>query len=178
MAKGTGQVGSKTTRGGASQNNSGLSIRLEFVGVIAMAFLAIGLIVGSSFFGTAGKSDAAAFISIGNAAYDAGAPKAAVLAYQRALELSPGNPDVLTDLGTMYLRTNEVDKAIASFKAAGEADPKHSKSRFNLGIALMAAKRYSEAGEAFSQYLSLDPQGENAAAAQAHLKIIQKLMKK
>jgi cytochrome c-type biogenesis protein CcmH/NrfG len=157
-----------------------MSMKVEYVGIIAMACLAIGLIVGATFFGGGGssKANAATFVSMGDAAYDAGAPKAAILAYQKALELQPHNPDVLTDLGTMYMRTNDLEKAITSFKDAAAADPTHVKSRFNLGIALMTSKRYNEAADAFSQCVSIDPKGELASAAQAHLKIIEKSLKK
>jgi tetratricopeptide (TPR) repeat protein len=178
-------VAKRTSRGGfpsppspTSQSEPSMSIKVEYVGIIAMACLAIGLIVGTSFFGGKGSVNASTFVSMGDAAYDAGAPKAAILAYEKALEIQPHNPDVLTDLGTMYLRTNDLEKAIASFRDAATADPKHIKSRFNLGIALMTSKKYSEAADAFSQCVSIDPKGELAPAAQAHLKIIEKSLKK
>ena len=178
MAKRTNRGGYQLPQESVAPSQPSMSIKVEYVGIIAMACLAIGLIVGTTFFGGRGRANVSTFVSMGDAAYDAGAPKAAILAYEKALELQPHNPDVLTDLGTMYLRTNELEKAIASFRDAAAADPQHIKSRFNLGIALMTSKKYSEAADAFSECVSIDPKGDLAAAAQAHLKILQKNLKK
>jgi Tfp pilus assembly protein PilF len=161
--------------------DTGISLRIEFVGVIAMACLAIGLIVGSSYFGSGSRSeanDAAYLVAMGNEAYDAGVPKVAILAYQKALEMHGGNPDVLTDLGTMLLQTGRHGEAIIELKAAAAQDPRHVKSRFQLGIALMAGKQYSEAADAFKECLKIDPKSEVAPAARAHLKIVEEKLKK
>jgi cytochrome c-type biogenesis protein CcmH/NrfG len=156
-----------------------MSLRLEYVGIIAMACLAIGLFVGSSF-GSGSKSNinSASLVELGNAAFDSGSPKVAILAYEKALQINPNNPDVLTDVGTMYLRTGDLAKATASFRQAASQDPRHVKSRFNLGIALMSSKKYGEAATAFKECLDIAPKGELAAAAKAHLDIIDKKAKK
>lgn len=151
-----------------------IAIRLEYVGVIAMACLAIGLIIGSARFGRFGPRD---FIDIGNAAYDAEAPIAAIMAYEKALMIDPRNANVLTDTGTMYLKSGDADKAISYFEKAASEDPRHAKSRLNLGVALMSKKQYKEAADAFRECLSLSDDNDVTATAQAHLKIVEKEIK-
>ena len=53
------------------------------------------------------------------------------------MALVPNDPNVLTDLGVMYRRNKQPEKAIEAFDKAISADPSHEKSRFNKGIVLM-----------------------------------------
>ena len=59
------------------------------------------------------------------------------MAYNKALELNPGNPDVLTDLGVMYRRKDQPLEAIKAFDKAIKIDPRHEASRFNKGVVLL-----------------------------------------
>ncbi|MDO8684950.1 MAG: tetratricopeptide repeat protein [Armatimonadota bacterium] len=157
-----------------------LAIRVEYVGIIAVICLIAGVLIGNTIISGSGsgasiQSQAAEFIEIGNAAYDAGAHKAAALAYEKALKIDPDNPDVLTDAGTMYLRSGQVDTAIGYFRKAIAAAPNHVNSRFNLGIALMSGKKdYIGAADAFRECLRISPNSQLAAAAKAHLEGIEK----
>jgi cytochrome c-type biogenesis protein CcmH/NrfG len=155
-----------------------MSIRIEYVGVIAVLFMVLGAILGSVFLVSGDAASVRDLVEIGNAAYDANDPTAAVLAYEKALKSEPHNPDVLTDVGHMYLKLGQIDTAISRFLQAAAADPKHVKSRFNLGIAYMSKKDYAKAAEAFHECLSISPDGEMAAAAKAHLESIQKKLKR
>ena len=141
----------------------------------------VGLILGSMFFGggsVSGKQRGAGFEEIGNSAYDEGAPKTAILAYTKALQVDPRNPDVLTDAGAMYLQTGDVNGAIARFREAIAADPNHPKSWFHLGTALMHQKgKLKEASDAFRECLRIAPNGEVAPEARRRLQMIEKLMK-
>lgn len=87
----------------------------------------------------AGKNpqDAKAWIGLGNAYFDFEAPEKAIDAYLKALALSPDNPAVLTDLGIMYRRIKQWQKAIESFDKAAQLDPTHVQSRFNKGVVLL-----------------------------------------
>lgn len=70
-------------------------------------------------------------VQLGNAAYDADDPRQAVDAYERALRIRDGDPNVLTDLGVSYRNLGDSDKALASFGRAAKADPKHWQAVFN-----------------------------------------------
>ncbi|EKD33707.1 MAG: Tetratricopeptide TPR_1 repeat-containing protein [uncultured bacterium] len=76
------------------------------------------------------------WIGLGNAYFDAEIPDKAINAYLKALALSPDSPDVLTDLGVMYRRNKQLDKAIEAFDKAAKIDTTHIQSRFNKGVVL------------------------------------------
>ncbi len=99
-----------------------------------------------------------AWAQLGNAYFDANIPEKSIVAYTKALELQPNNPNVLTDRGTMYRRLKKFDLALASFSAASKADPKHEISLFNTGIVLyFDLGKKAEAKEVWQKLLQLNP---------------------
>jgi cytochrome c-type biogenesis protein CcmH/NrfG len=80
---------------------------------------------------------AAAWVELGNAYFDAGQPEKAIPAYQKSLDLAPDNADVLTDMGVMYRQSGQPEKAIAAFEQAVAVDPRHEIARYNKGIVLL-----------------------------------------
>ncbi|MEW6228470.1 MAG: tetratricopeptide repeat protein [Bacillota bacterium] len=84
--------------------------------------------------------DAAGWIQLGNACFDADLPDKAIAAYETALKIDENNSNVWTDLGVMYRRKGQFDMAIAAFDKAASIDPKHEPSLFNKGIVLMHDK--------------------------------------
>lgn len=75
-------------------------------------------------------------VQLGNAAYDAEDPRRAVDAYERALKIRDGDPNVLTDLGVSWRNLGDPDKAFACFERALKSDPKHWQAQFNEVIIL------------------------------------------
>jgi tetratricopeptide (TPR) repeat protein len=75
-------------------------------------------------------------VQLGNAAYDAQDPHVAIDAYERALKVKDGDPNVLTDLGVSYRNAGDSDKAFACFERALKSDPKHWQAQFNEAIVL------------------------------------------
>ncbi|MDO8589203.1 MAG: tetratricopeptide repeat protein [Armatimonadota bacterium] len=181
MSKGRGEARPESYGGAPQRSEPSLSIRIEYVGVIAMACLALGLIIGSTYFGggrAGSRATVEELIAEGNAAFDAHNRQAAIEAYEKALEMDPHNPDVLTDTGTMYLELGNTQKAIEYFQRAANESPEHANSRYNLAIAFMSAKRYGEAAMAFREYLRISPNDDRAKVAKAHLDIIEKKHRK
>ena len=78
-----------------------------------------------------------AWVRLGNLNFDIDQPEEAIMAYNRALELDPGNADVLTDLGVMYRRKGQPLEAVKAFDKAIKIDPRHEASRFNKGVVLL-----------------------------------------
>jgi hypothetical protein len=70
-------------------------------------------------------------VQLGNAAYDAEDPRQAVDAYERALKIKDGDPNVLTDLGVSYRGLGDPDQALVCFARALKTDPKHWQAIFN-----------------------------------------------
>ena len=74
------------------------------------------------------------WVRLGNLYFDTDQYLVAIDAYTRALDLKPGNPDVLTDRGIMHRRIGDFQAALADFRDAAAADPRHLNSQMNLGI--------------------------------------------
>lgn len=71
---------------------------------------------------------------------------AARIAYQRGLEVAPGNPRLLQSLGNVERAAGDYRAAITSYEGALARDPRNALTMVNLGIALGAAGD-STAGE-------------------------------
>ncbi|WP_051202671.1 tetratricopeptide repeat protein [Desulfovibrio aminophilus] len=81
--------------------------------------------------------DLAAWIELGNLAFDTHQPNKAAPAYEAALKLDPRNPDVWTDLGIMYRDLGRFRDAVTAFDKAVALDPGHDNARFNKGVVLL-----------------------------------------
>lgn len=106
-----------------------------------------------------------ALVTIGNDYYDLGEAQKSVDAYNRALAIKDGDPDVLTDMGVMYRQLKDFPKAVAAFRKAIAASPTHPQSRMNLGVVLMHdlndPKAAIAAWEDFLRVAPNDPNAEN-----------------
>lgn len=78
-----------------------------------------------------------AWIQLGHVYFDAGQHAEAIEAYEKALAIAPSSANILTDLGVMYRRNKQPEKAIASFDRAIQVDRRHEIARFNKGIVLL-----------------------------------------
>ncbi len=78
-----------------------------------------------------------AWIQLGNMFYDTNRFGDAIEAYQKSLALKSGNPGVLTDMGVMYRRNKNPQKAIESFDLAIAANSAFETAHFNKGVVLM-----------------------------------------
>jgi tetratricopeptide (TPR) repeat protein len=69
----------------------------------------------------------------------------AILAFQRALELSPSLPDTHKNLGDVYLNLGLLGHAITSYKHAIQLRPEYKDAASNLAVALLNKGNYKEA---------------------------------
>jgi tetratricopeptide (TPR) repeat protein len=60
--------------------------------------------------------------------------KKAIDAYEKAIKIKGGDPNVLTDLGVAYRNLGKPDKALAMFTQAVSLDPTHWPAQFNQAI--------------------------------------------
>ncbi len=98
-----------------------------------------------------------AWTMLANEYYDTDQAQKAINAYNKALELTPGNPNLLTDQGVMFKRTGQFDKALANFEKAQKIDPKHLQSLYNIGIVYSEdLKQPDKALKVWNHYLELD----------------------
>jgi Flp pilus assembly protein TadD len=82
--------------------------------------------------------------------------------YRAALQMRPGQPEALTGLGRLCLRTGRMDEAIHCFESALATAPGHKSVLLGLGEALAVAGRQNEAKNAYERLLAGEP--ENAEA--------------
>lgn len=99
-----------------------------------------------------------AWVALGNTYFDDNQFIEAIDAYDKALELQPDDPDVLTDQGVMFRELGWFDKAIENFSKASELDPNHANSLFNLGIVYRHdLQDFPKAIEAWSRFVERHP---------------------
>lgn len=115
-------------------------------------------------------------VRLGNQAFDEGERRRdpllfarAIAAYEQALKLRPGDPNVQTDLGIAYRNIGRPDRAIEHFQAAQASDPRHLQSQVNLAVVYLDLGEAQKAAEAAERCLSLDPPPEIASLAQSLL---------
>lgn len=88
--------------------------------------------------------------------------------YERRLQLKPGDPDVLTDLGVCYREQGDFQKALQFFDQAEKLAPDHWQSRYNKVVVLaFDLKDYAKAEAILDELRRMQPQnpsiGELAA---------------
>ena len=111
-----------------------------------------------------------AWVELGNLYFDSNQPKEAIEAYSQYLAIKPDNPDVRTDMGIMYRKLGDFDRAIEEFRKAVQSDPKHTNSRYNLGLVLLHDKHDIKAAvKAWEDYLKVDPNSKRAQRIRAQI---------
>jgi tetratricopeptide (TPR) repeat protein len=119
-----------------------------------------------------------AWVELGNLYFDSDQPKEAIEAYSKYLAAKPDNPDIRTDMGIMYRRLGEFDRALEEFRKAAQSDPKHINSRYNIGIVLLHDKQdIKGAIKAWEDYLKVDPESERATRVRAQMENLKKMTK-
>jgi tetratricopeptide (TPR) repeat protein len=94
------------------------------------------------------------------------------------LETGAGAGDAVTlaEIGVLYRRGGEVEKAIAFFRRALEAEPGLTATWFDLAAACVASGRYPEAIGALDQGLAGTPEPETAGAMAERLGQLRRLV--
>ena len=114
-----------------------------------------------------------AWVSLGNEYFDGNQFMDAIEAYDKALEIKPDSPNVLTDQGVMFRRLGWFDRAIANFNEANEIDPSHATSVYNLGIVYRYdLQDFAKAQEAWKKFLELNPSGPGSDRVRQDLEFL------
>ncbi len=101
-----------------------------------------------------------AWVALGNEYFDSNQFMDAIQAYDKALEIKPDSPDVLTDQGVMFKRLGWFDRAIENFTRANEIDPDHATSFYNLGVVYrFDLQDFDKARKAWTRFLEINPTG-------------------
>lgn len=77
--------------------------------------------------------------------------------YHAALELAPGRPSILHNLGVVVAARGDHKAALAHFEAALAAEPHYASAHHNRAVALMALGRTREAIAGFTRAAAIEP---------------------
>ena len=75
--------------------------------------------------------DSDTLAKVGNLYYDSQLYAKAIEYYRQALKITPGNPDIRTDMGTAMFYLGDSDKALAEFEKSLSYEPNHPNTLFN-----------------------------------------------
>jgi cytochrome c-type biogenesis protein CcmH/NrfG len=92
----------------------------------------------------------------------------AIAKFNEAIKLHPPFFEAHAELGSLYLKTNQLEKAIESLRAAIELNDKNPNVRLNYGIALLNNKEMTEAERELREVIKVD---KTAATAHMYLGI-------
>ena len=84
-------------------------------------------------------------------------PKDAVAAYQRAVELDPGDEHTLDTLGQALLNNNQLDEALKQYKALAVADPEDAEALVHIGEIERRQGKYEDSLATVRKARKLDP---------------------
>jgi tetratricopeptide (TPR) repeat protein len=104
-----------------------------------------------------------------NSGHDLAYWVSATTAYERALAEQPGDPNVSVDLAIAYFYSGQTDRAIETAEQVIAESPEFGPAYFNVAIFYRAIGQTDAAVVALQRYLEVEPQGQNAAAAQGML---------
>ena len=100
---------------------------------------------------------------LGDNLFDIGEQGRSIEAYRTALAIDDGDPNVWTDMGVMYRRTNNPAKAIEAFAAALAKNPNHTVALLNTGVVYVNDLGDLAKGvEAWEKFLEIQPSGPQA----------------
>lgn len=94
---------------------------------------------------------------LGDTWRERGDVRTAVTAYQRALEIAPGDPAVLANMGLAYAGAGDWIQAAATYRRSLSLEPRQPLTLVNLGLALEAQNDPAGARAAYERALALDP---------------------
>jgi tetratricopeptide (TPR) repeat protein len=84
----------------------------------------------------------------------------AIIYYKKYLDLSPGDADVLVDMGVCYYNLQNYKEAVAMMTEALKYNPKHQIAHLNLGIVNLAMGNIEKSKEWLEKTIKIDSTSE------------------
>lgn len=104
-------------------------------------------------------------LEAGLAALNSGNPRAAILLFQRVVELEPKHKQAWNDLGLASLRLGKFDDAAAAFRKQISVNAYDEHAYDYLGITYQQQQKYSDAADAYRKQIEINPLDPIAHAA-------------
>ena len=115
---------------------------------------------------------ASTYIEKGWSLISLGDPPGAIQALNRALELSPGDPQALSLLGWAEMLAEQYDDALGTFSKVLIKEPANALARVNVGYICMKKKIFGEAIEHLSRAIRLDNDRKASLYANYYLGLV------
>jgi len=109
---------------------------------------------------------ASTFVEKGWSLISLGDPAGAIQALNRALELSPGDPQAQSLLGWAEMQSGRLDEALLTFSRVLTREPGNALARVNVGYICLKKRVFGEAIEHLSRVIKLE--GDPKASLYAH----------
>jgi cytochrome c-type biogenesis protein CcmH/NrfG len=120
-----------------------------------------------------------ALTALGNAYYDSGEWKKAIVQYEHALRIDSRNADVRTDCGTAYRNLGFINRAMDEYRLALQYDPAHVNARYNMGIVYAYDRKdLKEAIRVWEELLRLAPNHPQADSIRSSIATFKEQVKK
>ena len=97
------------------------------------------------------------FIADGDQKLESQQYEAALSAYDRALEVQPGNADLWFNRSRALTELNKKDEALAALNEVTRLSPDNNEAWYQIGLLLREQRRYEEALSAFDKVIEADP---------------------
>jgi TolA-binding protein len=108
------------------------------------------------------RKEAEVWFQKGVTAFNKGQRKEAETCYRQALKADPGRPEVMNNLGILYLEQNRFAEARDLFEGAISKSPAYSRAHLNLAGALWGLNQKDRAIQEAREASVLDPKDVNA----------------
>ncbi len=92
--------------------------------------------------------------------------------FDKAVALTPHDPDVFRNRGMYHLADNRAEQALADFDAALELSPNDSDTHEARGLAQSVLQKYDDAMESFNKAIELSPDSATAHTHRARVRAI------
>lgn len=107
-------------------------------------------------------SNLPAWIRLANIYHDAGMFEPAIGFYEKAIALSPSDPDLITDMGICYEQLRQYPKALELFEQAQSIDSTHWQSLYNIVVvSTFGLVDYDRADATLKRLESVNPSAPN-----------------